>query len=77
MARVLGVVVREVSILGGLAGVAVASMGFAGFVAESKIPGAVPFLRGLIKPYDGEVMSPFMRNMFTTLRDTSVDTAWW
>jgi len=36
-----------------------AMLGIMGFVAESKVPGAVPALSGLIKPYAGEVMAPF------------------
>merc|ERR1719421_1101468 len=36
-----------------------AMLGIMAFVAESKVPGAVPVLKGLIKPYDGEVMAPF------------------
>ena len=36
-----------------------AMIGIFGFIAESKVPGSVPFLTGLIKPYDGEVMGPF------------------
>ena len=44
-------------------------LGIMGFVTESKIPGAVPFLKGIIAPYSGDVMSPFMRNVFTSLRE--------
>ena len=36
-----------------------AMLGIFGFVAESKVPGSVPALSGLIKPYSGEVMAPF------------------
>ena len=36
-----------------------AMIGIMGFLAESKVPGAVPVLVGKIKPYAGEVMSPF------------------
>jgi len=36
-----------------------AQIGIFGFISESKISGSVPFLTGLIKPYDGEVMAPF------------------
>merc|ERR1712046_167347 len=36
-----------------------AMLGIMAFVAESKVPGAVPALSGLIKPYAGEVMAPF------------------
>jgi len=30
-----------------------------GFLSESKIPGSVPLLSGIIKPYDGDYMQPF------------------
>merc|ERR1711879_468609 len=36
-----------------------AMLGLMGFVSEAKVPGAIPFLAGKIKPYDGEVMAPF------------------
>jgi len=36
-----------------------AQLGIMAFVAESKVPGSVPALSGLIKPYPGEVMAPF------------------
>jgi len=36
-----------------------AMLGIMAFVSESKVPGAVPALNGLIKPYAGEVMAPF------------------
>jgi len=36
-----------------------AMLGIMGFVAAAKVPGSVPALQGLIKPYDGEVMAPF------------------
>merc|ERR1712060_834973 len=36
-----------------------AMLGIMGFMAESKVPGSVPALGGLIKPYAGEVMAPF------------------
>merc|ERR1712204_137176 len=29
-----------------------------GFISEAKVPGSVPALPGIIKPYDGEVMAP-------------------
>ena len=35
-------------------------LGIFGFMAESKVPGAVPFLQGIIKPYSGEIMAPFV-----------------
>ena len=33
-------------------------IGIMGFVAESKVPGSVPALTGLIKPFAGDVMAP-------------------
>ena len=36
-----------------------AMLGIMAFLAESKVPGAVPALTGLVKPYSGEVMAPF------------------
>merc|ERR1719198_843785 len=36
-----------------------AMIGIMGFLAEQKVPGAVPALAGLVKPYAGEVMAPF------------------
>jgi len=36
-----------------------AQLGIIGFLAESKIPGSVPLLSGVVKPYAGEVMAPF------------------
>ena len=36
-----------------------AMIGLAGFIAEASIPGAVPLLSGVVKPYAGDVMQPF------------------
>ena len=36
-----------------------AQIGIMAFVAEAKVPGSVPALTGVIKPYSGEVMAPF------------------
>merc|ERR1712071_450798 len=36
-----------------------AQLGIMAFVAESKVPGSVPALKGLIPAYSGECMSPF------------------
>jgi len=36
-----------------------AMFGIMGFVSEAKVPGSVPALAGLIKPYSGDVMKPF------------------
>merc|ERR1719388_153788 len=36
-----------------------AMIGLFSLISEAKVPGSVPFLTGLITPYDGEVMAPF------------------
>ena len=36
-----------------------AMLGIMGFLAEQKVPGAVPALTGIVKPYAGEIMAPF------------------
>ena len=36
-----------------------AMIGIISFIAASKVPGSVPALSGLVKPYAGEVMAPF------------------
>merc|ERR1711885_115741 len=36
-----------------------AMLGLFGFLSEAKVPGSVPALEGLVKPYAGEVMNPF------------------
>jgi len=36
-----------------------AQLGIMAFVAEARVPGAVPALNGLITPYSGECMAPF------------------
>jgi hypothetical protein len=36
-----------------------AMIGIMGFLAEAKVPGSVPFLGGIVKPYAGNVMAPF------------------
>jgi hypothetical protein len=36
-----------------------AMLGLFGFLSEARVPGSVPALSGIIKPYDGEVMAPF------------------
>jgi len=41
-----------------------AQIGLFGFLSESVKPGSVPFLKGLIEPYSGEVMAPFTKNIF-------------
>jgi Chlorophyll A-B binding protein len=39
-----------------------AQLGIFGFLCEQKIPGSVPLLTGIVKPYAGEVMAPFEAN---------------
>merc|ERR1712228_407510 len=46
-----------------------AMIGLFGFLAEAKVPGSVPALTGLIKPYDGDYMAPFL--------PTGPDTSLW
>jgi hypothetical protein len=36
-----------------------AMLGLLGLISEAQIPGAVPFLKDVVKPYAGEVMAPF------------------
>jgi len=36
-----------------------AMIGIMAFVAEAHVPGAVPLLNGVVKPYGGEIMAPF------------------
>merc|ERR1719410_211630 len=37
-----------------------AMLGLFGFISEARVPGSVPFLTGMVKPYDGQVMAPFI-----------------
>jgi len=37
-------------------------IGLMGFLSESKVPGSVPALSGLVRPYSGEIMAPFDAN---------------
>ena len=37
-----------------------AMIGLMGFLAEGSVPGSVPALSGIIKPYSGDVMAPFL-----------------
>jgi hypothetical protein len=37
-----------------------AQIGIMGFLAAEKVPGSVPFLDGLVAPYSGDVMAPFL-----------------
>jgi len=36
-----------------------AQLGIFGFLCAQTIPGSVPALAGIVKPYSGEVMNPF------------------
>lgn len=36
-----------------------AMLGIFGFLSEQTIPGSVPVLAGIVKPYSGEIMAPF------------------
>jgi len=38
-------------------------IGIFGFISEATVPGSVPGLTGLVKPYDGDVMAPFAGNL--------------
>jgi Chlorophyll A-B binding protein len=40
-----------------------AMLGIFGFLCEQTIPGSVPGLSGIVKPYTGEVMAPFDGNL--------------
>ena len=44
-----------------------AQIGLFGFLSEATVPGSVPFLKGLIEPYNGEVMAPFAKNIFSNV----------
>lgn len=44
-----------------------AMLGIMGFLAESKIPGSVPVLKGIIPAYDGEVMAPFTKSILPSI----------
>jgi Chlorophyll A-B binding protein len=41
-----------------------AQLGVFGFFCESKIPGSVPLLSGIIPPYAGDYMAPMDTNLF-------------
>ena len=40
-----------------------AQLGIFAFLSEQTIPGSVPLLSGIVKPYSGEVMAPFSTNV--------------
>lgn len=42
-----------------------AMLGIFGFLSEAKIPGSVPFLKGVVTPYAGDFMAPLTENAFT------------
>ena len=39
-----------------------AQLGILGFLSEQVCPGSVPALSGVVQPYDGEPMAPFVTN---------------
>lgn len=43
-----------------------AMLGLIGFLTEAKLPGSVPALSSIVKPYSGEVMAPFAANFHFT-----------
>ena len=55
---------REKSKLAEINNGRLAMLGLMGFCAEGAVPGSVPFLKGVIAPYSGEVMAPFQYNPF-------------
>jgi len=50
---------KEKALLAELNNGRLAQLGIMAFLAEQKVPGAVPALSGMVKPYAGEVMAPF------------------
>lgn len=40
-----------------------AMIGILGFLSEQSMAGSVPLLKGVVAPYDGEVMAPFTTNV--------------
>mmetsp|Transcript_71743 Transcript_71743/g.124537 ORF Transcript_71743/g.124537 Transcript_71743/m.124537 type:complete len:100 (-) Transcript_71743:178-477(-) len=49
---------KEVKLLAEINNGRLAMLGIMGFLSEAKVPGAVPFLKGLIPPYSGELIFP-------------------
>ena len=50
-------------------------LGIFGFLVADKLPGALPTLNGIAKPYDGEVMNPFQVEWGTPFAMTTVKVA--
>jgi len=44
-----------------------AMLGIFGFLCEAKIPGSIPLLNGVVKPYDGEFMAPLSKSILPHL----------
>ena len=42
-------------------------LGIFAFLSEQTIPGAVPLLKGVVPPYDGEVMAPFAKSLLPSI----------
>jgi len=53
---------KETKLLAELNNGRLAMLGIFAFIAEAKVPGSVPLLKGLIKPYAGEPMAPFLES---------------
>ena len=51
---------REKKLLAEINNGRLAMIGIMGFLAAEKVPGSVPFLDGLVAPYSGDVMAPFL-----------------
>ena len=51
-----------------------AMIGMMGFVAEAKVPGSVPSLKGLVGEYKGNIMVPFETD-FSLFGDTAAKIA--
>jgi len=53
---------KETKLLAELNNGRLAMLGIFAFIAEAKVPGSVPLLKGLIKPYAGEPVAPFLES---------------
>ena len=53
-----------------------AMIGILGFLCAQTVPGSVPFLDGMFKPYTGELMAPFQGDFDIVWNDWSMVEAW-